>query len=117
MSSNPSELSDTEERKDRAVLCAKCEHLNAWGRNECKRCGSRLYISCSDCGHRNERVRSRCVHCSRRLHHSSLEKVVRKLRAASSDLSGWKIAVFFAGIAIALLIIVLFSTVDLPNIF
>src|SRR5690606_12774560 len=69
MSSKPSEHDSAviSERKDRAVLCAKCEHLNAWGQNHCKRCGSRLYIACVDCGHKNERVRSRCNHCNRRL--------------------------------------------------
>ena len=117
MSSNTSDQPATDDRKDRAVLCAKCEHLNTWGRNECKRCGSRLYISCADCGQRNERVRSRCTSCSRRLHHSSFEKIFRKIRGGAGELAGWKIAVFCVGIAIALLIIVLFSSVDLPNIF
>ena len=117
MNSNTSDHPSTDDRKDRAVLCAKCEHLNTWGRNECKRCGARLYISCGDCGHRNERVRSRCTNCSRRLHHSSIEKIVRRIRVGTGELTGWKIAVFCIGIGLALLLIILFSSVNLPNIF
>src|SRR5687768_16875926 len=117
MSSNTSDQPATDDRKDRAVLCAKCEHLNTWGKNECKRCGSRLYISCSDCGHRNERVRSRCVNCSRRLHHSAIERLVRKIRGGSREITGWQIVLFCLGIAVAFLLIFVFSTVDLPNIF
>lgn len=54
----------------KGVLCPKCDHLNAAGRNTCEYCEAHLYVSCHDCGHRNERVRERCVHCKHRLHRS-----------------------------------------------
>ena len=60
---------------DRAVLCAKCEHLNRRGNNQCKRCGARLYVSCVTCGQTNERVRTRCVKCSRALHRGVAAKL------------------------------------------
>ena len=108
---------ESNERKDRAVLCAKCERLNSWGQNECKRCGSRLYISCSDCGHKNERVRTRCCKCNRRLHFSALERMVRRVRGRAVELTGIQVLVFCVGVLFAFLLIFLFSSVNLPDIF
>lgn len=119
MSSKPSEHDSAviSERKDRAVLCAKCEHLNAWGQNQCKRCGSRLYIACVDCGHKNERVRSRCSHCNRRLHFSLPERLLRRIRGHAVEITGLQIVIFFIGVLFAFLLIFVFSSVSLPKIF
>lgn len=119
MSSSTSEqhAAEKNERKDRAVLCAKCEHLNPWGQNECKRCGARLYIACSDCGHKIERVRARCSHCNRRLHFSAVERIARRVRGAAVELTGMQVIIFCVGVLIAFLLIFLFSTVNLPTIF
>ena len=72
----PPSLGEQEPAADRAVLCSKCEHLNRWGVNTCKRCGSRLYVSCVSCGQTNERVRTRCLQCGRRLHRGLADKLV-----------------------------------------
>jgi hypothetical protein len=104
-------------RSDRGVLCSKCEHLNIWGRNECKRCGARLYIACNDCGHKNERVRSRCTSCNRRLHYSAFEKMRRRMQSGVSEMKGTQVVIFCVGIAVALVIIMLFAKFDIRHLF
>jgi hypothetical protein len=99
------------------VLCSKCEHLNSWGRNECKRCGARLYIACNDCGHKNERVRTRCNKCNRRLHYSALEKLGRRIRGGTKELNGTQLVIFCVGIAVAFVIILIFAKFDFRHLF
>lgn len=67
-SATPNDNTPPTPAQDRGVLCPKCEHLNRWGTNECRRCGAHLYVSCVSCGAKNERVRTRCSQCGRRLH-------------------------------------------------
>ena len=62
-------------QSSRAVLCAKCEHLNPPRLNVCERCGAHLHVVCHSCGHRNSRVKTRCVECNHRLHRSSISRV------------------------------------------
>jgi hypothetical protein len=116
MNSSTSESGATE-RKDRGVLCAKCEHLNAWGRNECKRCGAHLYISCSDCGQRNERVRTRCANCQRRLHYSIFERARRRLSNGAIQWNSLQVVLFCIGVALAFVLIFFFSRLHLPGVF
>jgi hypothetical protein len=101
------------ERKDRGVLCAKCEHLNAWGRNECKRCGAHLYITCTDCGQRNERVRTRCANCTRRLHHSIFDRIGRRISKGAMQFTGLQVVIFCIGVAFALAVIIVLSQLDI----
>lgn len=103
------------ERKGRGVLCAKCEHLNAWGLNECKRCGTHLYISCMDCGQRNERVRTRCTNCHRGLHLSLVERVRRRFSKEALQGNGLQLVLVCIGVAAASILIFLFSR--FPGIF
>ncbi len=118
MNSSTPDRSDAEtERKDRGVLCAKCEHLNSWGRNECKRCGARLYIACSDCGQRNERVRSRCTSCNRRLHHSLMDRLRHRISKDSFQMTGTKLVIFCLGVALAFGLILALAHLELPNLF
>src|SRR5688500_16641322 len=105
------------ERSDRAVLCSKCEKLNVWGTNECKRCGARLYIACSDCGHKNERIRTRCSSCNRRLHHSAMGRLVNRVRSRAVEMTGVQVAIFCLGVAAAFVIIMFLSTMDFPQLF
>ena len=93
------EKAEKQERSDRGVLCAKCEHLNAYGTNECSRCGSHLYVSCVDCGHRVERVRSRCDSCGRRLHRSVLQRFSRKFFRRGLALTPTQIVLFIICVA------------------
>jgi len=117
MSSSTSELKAGEEKSDRAVLCSKCERLNSRGRNECNRCGAKLYIACNDCGHKNERVRTRCNNCNRRLHYTAFEKFGRKLRGGTQRVNGVQFAVFCVGMVVAFLIILIFAKLDLRHLF
>src|SRR5687767_11095410 len=105
------------ERSDRAVLCSKCEKLNAWGTNECSRCGARLYIACSDCGHKNERVRSRCSSCNRRLHHSLVERLLRRAKSGASEMSSVQVVIFCLSVAVAFVVIIFLATMDFPHLF
>jgi len=117
MNSSTSEPDAPAERKDRGVLCAKCEHLNVWGRNECKRCGAHLYIACTDCGQRNERVRTRCVNCTRRLHHSIIDRMRRRMTTGSLQLSGLQMVIFCIGVALAFGVILALSRFEMPHLF
>lgn len=117
MNSSTSERSGEPERKDRAVLCAKCEHLNAWGRNECKRCGAHLYIACTDCGQHNERVRSRCAACNRRLHHSIFDRLRRRVAKGAFHLTSMQLLIFGIAVALAFGVIMALSRLDLPGFF
>ena len=118
MNSSTSEQNAAEtERNDRGVLCAKCEHLNVWGQNECKRCGSHLYVSCSDCGQRNERVRTRCTNCHRRLHRSIFERLRRRATKGTLRVNGLQAVLFFVGVAAAFIVIFLFSRLYIPGLF
>ena len=49
----------------KAILCARCERLNAAGSEVCDRCGDDLFFICSHCKTRNARVFSRCRKCGR----------------------------------------------------
>ena len=116
MSSNTSEQNGADvQRKDRGVLCAKCEHLNICGRNECTRCGAHLYIACTDCGQRNERVRSRCTNCHRRLHHSIFERARKKAGHVVIQMNSLQVILFCIGIALAFLLILFFSHFEIPG--
>ncbi len=53
-------------RQGRGVLCAKCEHLNPLGIEQCETCQAPLYVSCPKCGHRNPAVLDHCLECKRR---------------------------------------------------
>lgn len=117
MNSSTSERDGETDRKDRGVLCAKCEHLNTWGRNECKRCGSHLYITCSDCGQSNERVRTKCTNCSRRLHHSLMDRVRHRVSKESFQMSGVQVLIFCVGVGLAFGLILMLSHIELPSLF
>lgn len=103
----PSETNEERPSAQRAVLCPKCEHLNKWGTNACRRCGSRLYVSCVSCGQTNERVRSICSHCGRRLHRG-LSKVLPSL-PKKLKVDPVKVIAFLIGIFLTYLVIVLLS--------
>jgi hypothetical protein len=99
------------------VLCAKCEHLNVWARNECKRCGAHLFITCTDCGQRNERVRTRCSNCERKLHHSLFDRMSRKAFKGAFRLNSLQVLIFCLGVALAFAVIMLFSRLEIPGLF
>lgn len=101
MSTIERELPPSDE-KHRGVLCGKCEHLNPRGANECRRCGSRLFVSCNDCGARNERVRTRCRSCGRRLHRPLLDRLAGKLRMKNLGITPAVIVLFVIAIFLAL---------------
>jgi hypothetical protein len=102
-------------RTDRGVLCAKCEHLNAWGRSECTICGATLYMACSHCSHLNERVRTRCTNCQDPLHHSWLENARRRVSGGALKLSRVQVVVFCIGVALAFVLIFLLSRLHVPG--
>lgn len=76
---SPDSVQSTTKSSGKAVLCAKCEHLNPAERRECGACGSRLYVTCRRCGESNQRVASRCTSCGHRLHRSWLKSRLKKL--------------------------------------
>jgi hypothetical protein len=110
------EKAESQERSDRGILCAKCEHLNVRGANQCSRCGSHLYISCVNCGHRTERVRTRCDHCGRKLHRGLFQRYGRRIKANLS-LTPLQVILFVIGIAIVFGFIVLVASVPMPSLF
>jgi hypothetical protein len=72
----------TPERKNRAVLCPHCEHLNSWESRECVLCGRELFMECQNCGTLNERVRSRCTSCRKAIMKKGGRLLSRELRLA-----------------------------------
>jgi ribosomal protein L40E len=77
------------DRSDKGVLCAKCEHLNPPGTNECRFCGAHLYVTCHACGVRNPRVNARCCECKRSMHRTFWGKWARKLTPKKSRYKLW----------------------------
>lgn len=57
---------ETLKRHGRGVLCAKCEHLNPLGLEQCETCQAPLFAPCPQCGHRNPCVLDHCEECKRR---------------------------------------------------
>ena len=104
MNSSPSEREAArDERPSRAVLCVKCERLNAWGANSCERCGARLYIACNDCGKKNERARTRCRECGRRLHKGCLERFSGQFSPKRLGITPGLVLLFVVAVLVALL--------------
>jgi hypothetical protein len=102
-------------RPGRAVLCAKCEHLNPHDRSVCERCGSHLYVVCHSCGSRNERVRSRCIDCSRKLHRSWFGRLLQALFGKNRKMSLIQTVLLLIGILIGIAVIVLLAEFKLPQ--
>ena len=55
------------EVNQRGVLCARCDHMNPAGADECRRCGAELFRDCPSCGETIQRIYSRCSKCHHRL--------------------------------------------------
>lgn len=103
------QLAAAEEEKHRAVLCSKCEHLNPYGLNECKRCGARLFIACNDCGTRNERVRTKCRKCGRRMHRPVAERIAGRVHLKKLGITPGLVILFIIAMFVAMMLIKYFS--------
>jgi hypothetical protein len=107
--SGPEKLTE-QTRSHPGVLCAKCEHVNAHGRNVCESCGAHLHVVCHSCGHRNERARTLCSECGHKLHRSwgrranrlvfgKDKRVIQVILLILAILIGAALIVFFAGLS------------------
>lgn len=108
-------IESQDDRSDRGVLCAKCEHINTRGVSECRKCGSHLFITCVDCGHRNERVRERCKSCGRRLHRGVIEKLRRRFFGGHTNITPAQVMVILFSIALVFGLIVFIANISLPT--
>jgi hypothetical protein len=113
--SAPETESSSREENGRAVLCAKCEHLNKWESSSCKRCGAPLFVSCSDCGRQNERVRTRCNQCGRRIHQGVVDRVTTKLSAKRLGITPLKAVLFALAMLFASIMIKYFAGMGLAS--
>lgn len=76
---DPNNLSvDGKPKSHRGLLCAKCDHLNPAGSEQCEHCQSELFSDCHKCGERNQTVVSKCRKCG-----TKLRRVQRKRKRTS----------------------------------
>jgi hypothetical protein len=92
------------------VKCAKCEHVNAHGRNVCEACGAHLHVVCHNCGHRNSRSRTHCSECGHKLHRSWAKRLIRKVMA--KDAKGLQALLLVLAIVLGALVIALISKLN-----
>lgn len=64
------------EAAGRGILCAKCEHLNPAGLEQCEHCDSQLFINCPSCSAKNVRALSNCGECRTPLHRSLKDRIL-----------------------------------------
>ena len=102
-------------QSSRAVLCAKCEHLNPHGLNVCERCAAHLHVVCHSCGHRNERVRTRCLECDHQLHRTSIGRFAQSLFGKDRKMSVIQTTLLVIAIVVGIAVIVFFSELRLPQ--
>ena len=108
------EKTTKEPQSDRAVLCAKCEHLNPHGRNVCEECGAHLHVVCHNCGQRNERVRTRCLECDHKLHRTWIGRLSHAFFGKDRKMSLIQTALLVIAILIGICVIVYFSNWSPP---
>jgi hypothetical protein len=104
------EKSTEQSHSSRAVLCAKCEHLNPHGMNVCERCRAHLHVVCHNCGQRNERVRTRCLECNHNLHRSGFGRLIRSFFGKDRKMSVIQTTLLIVAILIGFAMIVFFSS-------
>lgn len=90
----------------KGVLCAKCEHLNPPGTNECRFCGAHLYVTCHACGVRNPRVNARCSECHHSMHRSLFKKWYRKFAPKKSRYKPWHFVLLAGAVYVTYRVIV-----------
>jgi len=99
------------------VVCAKCEHLNAHGRNVCEACGAHLHVVCHNCGHRNARVSLHCVECGHKLHRSLARRLARRFPGKNGKMSLWQIILLIVCVLVGIGVIIFFDRMPAPPAF
>lgn len=97
------------ERSHAGVVCAKCEHSNARGRNTCEKCGAHLHVVCHHCGHHNARVAHRCEECGHNLHRSLGRRWARAFAKKNGKMSLAQLILLIVAILVGMGVIIFLS--------
>jgi hypothetical protein len=96
------------------IVCAKCRHVNARGRNVCASCGAHLHVVCHHCGQRNARSSLQCSECGHNLHRSVAKRAFRGLFPKNSNNLVLQIVLVIIAILVGYMLIHTFSNYRVP---